>query len=132
MNDIFRENSPMGSTILTPVLEDIFTDYRKRKAAGTTQPNGQIVMIVTDGCPEDEAKVAKSIVNFTKTLDNGDDEFGISFMQIGKDTHATEFLRRLDDNLEKEGAKFDIVDCKTIDEVERVGLMECLTAALTD
>lgn len=132
VKQIFQENSPMGGTTLAPVLKAAFADFNKRKAAGSLKPNGEIMMVVTDGQPSDETEVAKEIVNFTKTLDNGDDQYGISFIQVGKDAHAAAFLKRLDDNLQSEGAKFDIVDTKTMDELENIGLTEALVAALED
>lgn len=132
IGEIWKEQSPMGSTVLAPVLKQVFSNYLKRKAAGQAKPNGEMLLVVTDGQPEDEQQVAKEIIAFTKQLENGDDEFGISFIQVGRDAGATAFLKRLDDDLEKQGAKFDIVDTKTIDEVESIGLTETLMAALND
>ncbi len=130
--DIFRENQPMGGTVLAPVLQNVFDSYIANKAAGTAKPNGAIVLVVTDGQPSDGVDVAKAISAFTHKLESGDDEFGISFIQIGRDPEATRFLKGLDDNLVSAGAKFDIVDAKTIDEVEAIGLTETLMAALND
>lgn len=131
--NIFAENEPMGGTVLAPVLNDRFNDYLARKAAGKTKANGEIMLIITDGEPADEADVIKAIVQFGNKLNTGDEEYGISFVQVGKDSGATAFLKRLDDDLvSKYGAKFDIVDTKTIDEVETLGLTETLIAALND
>jgi Mg-chelatase subunit ChlD len=130
--DIFKEHSPMGGTILTPPLQYCFDTYLKLKADGKAKENGMIVLVVTDGQPSDGEQVAKAITAFTHKLDNGDGEFGISFVQIGRDAEATAFLKRLDDDLTGAGAKFDIVDTKTIDEVEQIGLTETLIAALED
>lgn len=132
LKDIWAENEPMGGTVLAPVLKRIFEDYRKRKAAGQTKPNGEMLLVITDGQPQDEAAVAKEIVAFGNSLGNGDEEYGISFIQVGKDSGATNFLRKLDDDLTKQGAKHDIVDAKTMDEVEQIGLTETLIAALND
>lgn len=133
VGQVFAENDPMGSTDLTKVLTHVFTDYTTRKAAKQTKANGQIVLVITDGVPDDEASTAKAIVEFGNKLGEGaDEEFGISFIQIGKDAHAAAFLKRLDDNLVKEGAKYDIVDTKTMEEVESIGINEALIAALTD
>lgn len=57
---------------------------------------------------------------------------GISFLQVGKDSGAHAFLKRLDDDLVKQGAKHDIVDTKTMEELETIGLTEALIAALND
>lgn len=130
--NIFKELEPNGGTTLAPVLRDIFADYKARKAKGEVKANGEITLVVTDGQPSDEAEVAKEIVNFTKTLDNGDGEYGITFIQVGKDAGASAFLKKLDDDLEKQGAKFDIVDTKTMDEIGDMPLSEVLVAALAD
>lgn len=130
--DVFKENSPMGGTILAPPLKAIFDSYLARKKAGTTKANGEILLVVTDGQPSDESAVAKEIIAFGNKLDNPDDEYGISFIQVGKDAGASAFLKKLDDDLVKQGAKHDIVDTKTMDDVENIGLMETLVAALND
>lgn len=129
---VFQENEPIGGTTLAPVLAKVFGDYNARKAAGKTKANGEILLVVTDGAPQDESAVASEIIKFTKTLENGDAEYGVSFLQVGKDAQAAAFLKKLDDDLEKQGAKFDIVDTKTMDEIENIGLTEALVAALTD
>ena len=130
--DIFKENEPCGGTTLAPVLKHVFEAYKAKKKAGTTKANGEIMIVITDGQPSDENSVASEIVNFTKSLDNGDGEYGILFLQVGKDVQASAFLKKLDDDLEKQGAKFDIVDTKTMEELENIGFTEALIAALED
>lgn len=130
--DVFKENQPMGSTYLAPPLQACFDHYNANKKAGTAKANGAIILVVTDGQPADQKEVANAIVKFGNTLENGDDEFGITFIQVGHDAEATRFLKSLDDDLVTAGAKFDIVDTKTIDEVENIGLTETLIAALED
>lgn len=132
VTDIFRENQPMGGTILAPVLQFCFDDFLALKAAGNAKPNGAMIVVVTDGQPSDSAQVAKTISDFTQKLDNGDDEFGIALFQVGKDPEASAFLKKLDDDLVGSGAKFDIVDTKTFEEIETIGLTEALIAALDD
>lgn len=132
VQQIFKENEPMGGTVLAPVLKAIFSGYLARKKAGQAKASGELLLIVTDGQPQDENEVAREIVNFTKQLDSGDDEYGIQFVQVGKDAEASRFLKRLDDDLTKQGAKFDIVDTKTMEELETIGLTEALIAALED
>lgn len=132
VSQIFQENEPMGGTTLAPVLKSIFTSYLARKKAGTTKTNGEILLVVTDGQPTDEKEVAKEIVAFGNKLDNADTEYGISFLQVGRDPAAARFLKSLDDDLVKQGAKHDIVDTKTMEELETIGLTEALMAALND
>lgn len=130
VKDIFQENQPMGGTMLALPLQACFDDYLANKAAGKAKANGAIVVVVTDGRPADVGQVEETIAKFTHKLDNGDGEFGIAFLQVGKDAAATTYLQGLDDNIK--GAKFDIVDTKTIDQIEQIGLTEALVAALND
>jgi Mg-chelatase subunit ChlD len=132
LKDVWAENTPMGGTMLAPVLKAVFESYAKRKAANQAKPNGELLLVITDGQPQDEAAVASTIVQFGNKLDNADSEYGISFIQVGKDLSASAFLKRLDDDLTKQGAKHDIVDTKTMEEVETIGLTETLIAALND
>lgn len=132
VSGIFRETSPGGGTVLAPVLQAAFDDYSARKRAGKTKPNGEILLVVTDGQPADEREVASCITKFANSLDNADAEYGISFIQVGRDPGAQAFLKQLDDGLVAAGAKHDIVDTKTMDEIENLPLTEVLIAALTD
>lgn len=131
VGDVFRENSPMGGTVLAHVLQNRFDAYLADKTAGKAKANGVMTLVITDGQPQDENEVARSIVNFTKKLDSRE-EFGLAFFQVGKDPGASAFLKKLDDDLTAQGAKFDIVDTKTMEEIETIGLTEALVAALTD
>lgn len=132
VDEVWREHEPMGSTNLTAALKQIFADYNTRKKAGETKANGEMLVIMTDGSPNDPSAVMKTIIEFGNQLDNADDEYGISFIQVGKDPGAAAFLQKLDDDLVGLGAKHDIVDTKSMDEVETIGLLETLVAALDD
>jgi von Willebrand factor type A domain len=131
LEKIFNENWPSGGTDLAAALQTCYDDYSEQRKAKTQKANGIMIVVITDGVPDDEDAVAKGIVKFSKTLDH-DDECGISFLQVGKDAHATAYLKRLDDHLEKEGAKFDIVNAKTIDDLENVSLVDAMIAALDE
>ena len=61
-----------------------------------------------------------------------DEELGISLIQVGKDTKATKYLKALDDQLQSAGAKFDIVDTITIDDMANLPLAEVLLNAIID
>lgn len=129
VSQIFDEVEPNGSTNLTGVLSDLFQNYLSRKTSGQTKPNGDIAVILTDGTPDDSASVKKEIINFTQKLDK-DEEFGLLFIQVGNDGGANAFLKSLDDDLK--GAKFDIVDTITLDEVGDRTLSEVLAGAISD
>lgn len=125
---VFNENEPSGSTNTAGVLKVIFDRY----TANPAKPI--IVVVLTDGEPDDRNAVRKVIIDFAETLtpnETGDDtdDAGILFLQVGNDPSATLFLQELDDNLE---AKFDIVDTKTLADTETRPLAEILIGALED
>ena len=131
VEQIFQENEPAGRTDLAGVLQDALNNYFKRKSAGQTQLNGETILAITDGEPDDRKAVMKVIIEASRRIDK-DEELAISFIQIGNDRTATQFLKALDDDLINAGAKFDIVDTLTIDEMEDMTLTEVLMNAIID
>ena len=128
---IFQENDPMGRTDLSGVLEDATDDYFKRKAAGQTKLNGETILVITDGEPDNRKDVMKVIIEASLRIDR-DEELAISLIQVGRDAMATRFLKALDDDLQGAGAKFDIVDTVTLDDMENMTLAEVLLNAIID
>jgi hypothetical protein len=128
---IFMENEPMGRTDLAGVLEDALNNFFQRKASGQVKAEGETILVVTDGEPDDRKAVMKEIVEASRKMDR-DEELGISLIQVGNDAQATRFLKALDDELEGVGAKFDIVDTVTLDQMEEMTLAEVLVAAIAD
>jgi uncharacterized protein with von Willebrand factor type A (vWA) domain len=131
VSQIFHENEPSGRTDLAAVLLDATNSYFQRKATGKTQANGETILVVTDGEPDDRKAVMKVIIEASRHMDK-DEELAISFIQVGNDLDATKFLKILDDELKSAGAKFDIVDTVTIDDMEDMTLTEVLINAITD
>jgi uncharacterized protein YegL len=128
VTQVFKETDPMGTTNLAAVLKDAFNDWEKRKKAGSLK-EGDTILVVTDGEPDDKKAVADTIKAITQKMD-ADSELSVAFFQIGRDTGARDYLRSLDDGLT--GAKFDIVDAKSFDELENMSLTEALIAAIED
>ncbi|MBN3898831.1 MAG: VWA domain-containing protein [Nostoc sp.] len=128
---IFRENDPSGTTDLAGVLKHATDDYLQRKAAGQTKPNGETILVVTDGEPDDRKAVMKVIIEASRRIDR-DEELAISFIQVGTDQQATRFLKVLDDELQSAGAKFDICDTITMEDMEDLSLSEVLLNAIND
>lgn len=131
VTQIFRENDPSGSTDLAAVLKHATDNYFQRKAAGQTKLNGETILVVTDGEPDDRKAVMKVIIEASRRMDR-DEELAISFIQVGTDSQATKFLKILDDELQGAGAKFDICDTITIEDMEDYSLSEVLLNAITD
>jgi uncharacterized protein with von Willebrand factor type A (vWA) domain len=128
---IFLENEPMGRTDLAAVLQDAVNNYFHRKAQGQTKSEGETILVVTDGEPDDRKAVIRVIVEASRKMDR-DEELAISMIQVGNDAQATRFLKALDDDLQGIGAKFDIVDTMTIDDMENMSLAEMLLSAIAD
>lgn len=125
VNQIFEENEPSSSTNTAGVLEHVLNGYFTNPAKPI------IVLCITDGKPDSQEHVEKVIIEATKKMKN-DGEIGLSFIQIGNDPGARDFLKTLDDGLEAKGAKFDIVDTKTTEEMEGMTLTDVVLAALND
>jgi uncharacterized protein with von Willebrand factor type A (vWA) domain len=128
---IFLENDPSGTTNLAGVLQDALNNYFQRKAAGKTKPNGETILVITDGEPDDRKAVFEVIIHATRQMER-DEELGISIIQVGSDAQATKFLKALDDQLQSVGAKFDICDTVTLDDLEEMSLVDVLTNAISD
>lgn len=131
VNQIFLENDPSGTTDLAAVLKHATDNYFQRKASGQTKPSGETILVVTDGEPDDRKAVMKVIIEVSRRLDR-DEELAISFIQVGTDAQATRFLKALDDDLQGAGAKFDICDTITMEDMEDFSLSEVLLNAIND
>lgn len=131
VEQIFIENEPMGSTNLAAVLEDAVNHYFSEKASGKASTVGETILVVTDGEPDDRKAVMKVIIDASRRMEK-DEELAISFIQVGLDSDANRFLQALDDELQGVGAKFDIVDTVTMDDMENMTLSEVLLSAIAD
>jgi len=128
---IYQENEPMGRTDLASVLEDGLENFFQRKAANQTKANGETFIIITDGEPTDRKAIIRLIIEATQKMER-DEELAISLIQVGQDKKATAFLKALDDQLQSAGAKFDIVDTVTIEDMQGMSLTDILLNAITD
>ena len=123
LEQIFAANRASGSTPLAEALAAAFN------LAGKSDKKDMII-VFTDGEPDDKAAAARTLINQANKQAT-DDACTVLFIQVGKDAGATAFLKSLDDNLT--GAKFDIVDAKTIDEAEKFPSTAALViAAIND
>ena len=128
---IFQENDPSGTTDLAGVLKHALDNYFQRKSSGETKLNGETILVITDGEPDDRKAVMKVIIEASRQMDR-DEELGISMIQVGSDAQATKFLKALDDQLQSVGAQFDICDTITLDDMEDMSLADILMNAITD
>lgn len=129
VRQVFDEREPNGSTALHLALQDSFRSFFARKTSGKQKPNGELFLVITDGEPDNREAVKQEIVQATQKLDT-DGELGILFVQIGNDLDARSWLKSLDNDLK--GAKFDIVNTLTLDEVGDLSLDQVLASAFED
>lgn len=108
LSEVFASRRPRSSTPLAEALTEAL------KLAGKSDKK-DFIIVFTDGVPDDKVAAAKVLVDASNAQET-DDALTILFVQVGSDAMATEYLRSLDDNLK--GAKFDIVDAKTVTEAE--------------
>lgn len=130
IEEIYAHNEPMGKSDLRSVLEDALDNYFLRKARGEAK-TGETMLIITDGIPDEPKEIIRIIMEATEKIDR-DEELGISFIQVGKDKRATEYFKALDDLLESAGAKYDIVDTVTLEDMQNMSLTDVLLNALID
>ena len=129
IQDIYDQVEPIGNTATDAALQAILTpEWFQGRRTGATKP--MIVIVFTDGKPNDQEALEKVIINAANNIEK-DEDLGISFVQVGYDKGASEFLAHLDDGLTGK-AKFDIVDTKSMEELEEIGVIGLLNAALDD
>jgi len=122
ITETFKKQSPSGSTCLDGVLRVAF-DEHFRKGGQTT------VLVITDGEPDDRKAVENVIRDASNRLSR-DEDLSVSFIQIGSDRSATRFLKQLDDDIR--GAKFDIVDTETADNMQGMSFADFVTKSIVD
>lgn len=129
MPQIFMNNHPWGHTDTTGALEEQLNEYFKRRndTGGRCKPLA--IAIITDGMPDNPRSLRDLIVEATRAM-RSPHEITITFLQIGTEREGYELLHDLDQNLMREGAKYDIVSSKPFPEVVRDGLARSLVDAI--
>lgn len=123
MREVFAGTSPRGSTPLAEALTASLA------LAGKSDKK-DFVIVFTDGVPDDRAAAA-SVITKASNAQDSDDALTILFVQVGDDRSATAYLKSLDDDLK--GCKFDIVDAKTVPEVDAFSsTVDLILAAIAD
>lgn len=121
--EIFRQRAPRGGTPLAEGLQAAL------KLAGKSDKK-DFILTFTDGVPDDKAAAAQVIVDASHRI-AADEDLTFLFVQVGYDAAASAYLQTLDDDLT--GAKFDIVDVKTMREAEQfASTTDLILAAIAD
>lgn len=99
-----------GATMTHLVIQKAYEEHKTRNNEQT------VLMLFTDGEPSDMDAVFKVIADITQNVKD-EREFNIAFITVGqRSPNLQAFLTKLDDALP--GAKYDIVDVKTLEEVD--------------
>lgn len=122
VSDLFTKFTPGGST---PTADAIKAAFDKKFASGKKA----IIVVVTDGEPNDEGALAKTIADATQKISSADD-IKVIFCQVGDNAAAAAFLSRLDNSIP--GAQFDIVNAITFADADGLSGEALLSRALED
>ncbi len=115
INTLFDNNHPERGS--TPLYEALLEIYNKKLKDLLTRSEPFTVIILTDGSPDYPNKVKsffKTIIKDHRLEEKGRETLAaFSFVRMGDDPGAINFLQDLDDNLIQElDIKIDIVDTK--------------------
>ena len=128
VEEVFNSQPPRGSTPTAEAVQKII-DMK----LGGQLTKDVVAFIVTDGVPNNQEAVAQAIANWTNHPSATEHGISFSFIQIGDDAGARNFLQMLDDDLEsKYGAKFDCVDTRTLAETESMSYGQLVWGAQND
>ncbi len=147
---VFKQMAPRGTTDTAKVIRERCLDYLDKrlgipatkgtlfsrgKPAIPANPNTKprIIVVITDGVPDDEPALEQAIVGITKRMTSGGltkEDLVISFIQVGYNGKAKVFLAILNDGLEAKGATMDIVGCITCEEAMKLPTPKLLEKAL--
>ena len=123
----FECNKPSGNTDMNRAIKSELGQYfAARKAlnsGGTLRP--LLIAMITDGLPDRPLALKETIIEATKQMTDSD-EIAITFLQVGTDLKATNYLQELDECLVARKAVHDIVKSKTFAQINRSGLVSAL------
>lgn len=120
---VFHGHGPDGSTDLAGVLNAAFDDFFRKGKPVT-------YLIITDGAPDDEDAVRRAVESASNRLGK-DSDMSLTFVQVGDDSGATQFLQNLDDKVGMQ-CKFDIVDTVKDDDLRRIGFEKLIELSIND
>jgi len=118
---IFNKHKPSGTTDLAGVLKAAFDEHFAHTGCFNTT-----ILVITDGQPDNENAAIQEIKKAANRV-SSDEELSVSFIQIGSDTQARKFLKKLDKKLD---TKYDIVDSLYSDQIGDMTFEELMRKSL--
>ncbi|HEY9790080.1 MAG TPA: VWA domain-containing protein [Candidatus Obscuribacterales bacterium] len=125
----FQNNKPDGGTDTAGALTQQLKAFGQRKNEAATKP--LVLVVITDGAPNDENKLRNTLVAAANDATNADD-ISVVFVEVGEDNQATADLEDLERNLNQEGAKFNIVHSVLFDRVIQRGLLRSVAEVVAN
>lgn len=114
VDGLWQREHPHGTTDLGGCLDEVFAKHEQDKHGKYKKTT---VLVITDGEPNSRDHVRHSLQQAADRQGSAKD-LHVSFVQVGDDSGATQFLENLDEGV---GAKWDIVDTMKDDNVKASG-----------
>ncbi len=128
---IFSRTVPKGATHAAQALRTQFEEYFARRSALGNNAKPLLLVMITDGCPDNPGALRNVIADATWHM-SSPDEIAILILQIGNDAKADKLLDQLSDSALSQVAKFSIVNAIPFAKLKKVGLTHALADAITD
>lgn len=123
LTHLFNRYKPQGGTILMAPLLTALDEHRREDPGSRL-----LIAVLTDGEPQDYEACADAIIAASQNVKSQED-LQITFLGIGENTNGANVLNYYDDGLRVKGAKFDVVDTVSSDDLHDCGLANALNTA---
>jgi hypothetical protein len=110
-------------------LGEFLTEAFRRARGMIAEGDSVLVLIFTDGAASDRSVVKREIINMSNSITD-DSQCTLEIIYFGDE--AANYLKELDDDLQNQGAKFDIVDATPIEEALHLDVEQLLDKAFND
>lgn len=127
---IFQSTQVGGSENIVLFLAEQLNFYIKLKRS-TSNTKPLAIAVLTDGLPDDRKNFPNLLVNITNQMSEKQD-IKIVFIQIGQSQEGGAFLEFLDNQLTGLGAKYDIIDHKSFNQVSISGVGRAIVDAINE
>ena len=126
---IYAETRPDGNTDL---VDPLMARLDAAAAIWHIGAKRTLIAVITDGLPnvpKDTTVVDRTLIDYTSHMRNPD-EVVVTFLQIGDTFDGRDFCQRLDNDLVRQGAKYDIVNTVDFAHLKVEGLVNALLRAI--
>jgi Mg-chelatase subunit ChlD len=123
--NFFRTTQADGATNLGSPLYEVLQGHLR-----DPKRRPLLVVILTDGMPNCGPKVEGVIADATQALESEQD-VRIAFLEVGDNGLSSAYLKYLDGYLQNDGAKFDVVDTLTFEQLKKSSFLDVLFKLIT-